>query len=114
MKLANPKSPPIWVPDPLLGSRAQKNGFAQTPWDKSHGKKQDAWRSDSEIAIQEPSLKPVLKPELDAAATSTPTDSTDGQGEPDGSTPESQGVQADGHSPGHDQNGQNVADVDAV
>jgi flagellar biosynthesis/type III secretory pathway protein FliH len=114
MKLANPKSPPIWVPDSLLGSRAQKNGFAQSPWDKSQGKKQDAWRSDSEIATPESSPKPVLKPELDAAAPLTPTDSTDGKAETDGSTPGSQGVQADDLSGGQGQIGQNLADVDAV
>jgi len=114
MKLADPKSPATWAPDPLLGSRAQKNGFAQSPWDKSQAKKQEAWRSDSEIAAQEPSPKPVLKPELDAAAPATPTDSANDKAELDGSTPGSQGLQTHAHSAGQDQIGQNLADVDAV
>ncbi len=76
MNPGHPKSPLIWHSDPLLGSRTRKNGFAQTPWDKAPHKKQDAWRSDAEIATAPPP-KSELPPEADTSAPLAPADGKD-------------------------------------
>lgn len=90
-------APSFWLPDPLLGARAQKSGFKQSPWDQAPSNKVATWRSDTVVPASQDEAAQVNPHEPEGTASAEP--STSGKPAPaasaEGQAPQSQTQGAD-------------------